>query len=128
MGFLLRSNPLDKTLLINYRYHRKKYKKLLNHKKKLFESNFMHKLEHNTNNPAAFWKLLNQHCKNDKRKDNSIKITQWIDSRQNKNINKDQETHMLHSIEQNINSVFNDLNFSITSFEIFYALNQLKKS
>ena len=68
MGFLLRSNPLDKTLLINYRYHRKKYKKLLNHKKKLYESNFMHKLEHNTNNPAAFWKLLNQHCKNDKEK------------------------------------------------------------
>ena len=33
----------------------------------------MHKLVNSTNNPATFKKLLNQHCKNDNRKDNSNK-------------------------------------------------------
>lgn len=117
-------------------YHalRRKYKQLINKSKSEFRGNILNQLENlNENNPQTFWKLYDQLIDLDKRNTvNPISPQEWVQHFTNLFISASNQHHsntqnsMDDYVNQNIDGVFNELNFHITQAEITKAISGLK--
>ena len=130
----LHRNPHDTHTLHYYHTIRRKYKQLINKSKKNFKDNILNQMDHlNENNPQAFWDLYNKLVDLDKRtRINPISPDEWVNHFTNilsSTANKHQpelEYDMDQYINNNIDSVFNELNFHIKTSEIIKSISNLK--
>ncbi len=109
-------------------YHalRRKYKQLVNKSKSEFRGNILNQLENmNDTNPQGFWKLYDQLIDLDKQDNlNPISAQEWVHHFTTLFIsagNQPQQNvqdNMDDFINQNVDGVFNELNFQITDAEI----------
>jgi hypothetical protein len=129
----IRINPSNSNLIQTFKLHRKKYKRLLNAKKKEYENNLTFFLENlEDNNPTAFWKVFNELKNLDKQKHkNPIPPEEWKAHfftlfNQSLPPSDEQELFYQNFIEMNKNNVFNKLNYKITNEEIKTHIQKLK--
>lgn len=132
---LLHANPYNHSLFIKFRTQRKSLKRLLNQKKRKMRQTLLNKLDQlHDNNPRAFWKTFDElrGCQK-KNVANSITSDVWINHFSNlmNNVStslKIDEDALYSYVKNNMSSVFNELNFSITTTEITTAISKLKKA
>ena len=130
---LIKSQPLNLTLVHEYRSLRKCYKKLLNKKSSLFRAKIFHQLDTlQSNDPKAFWKLYEELGDKKPRVKNPIAPKQWLNhfiTLMNRNIqhtDKNVESMIDHFVSGfNYDSSF-ILDNPFTNSEIIKAVRSLK--
>lgn len=129
----VRLNPYDRFLLHDFKNLRSRYKKLLNAKKRSHTQGIINQLENlEESNPSAFWKLFNKLKGAKSNHGNQISIQDWVNmfsTQMNGNSNID-PTHlqeMNEFVNKNKNSVFNNLNITISPDEVSSAIHKLKR-
>lgn len=132
----LRQNPHDTALQHYYQTLRKKYKKLIKTTKSSFREKLLEQLETlSENNPQSFWSLYDKLIDLDKQqKSNPITPEEWVrhftDLLLSTAVNQqqvDSTQYMQTYINENVNKVFNELNFHITLEEVSKAITKLKR-
>ena len=133
VGSNLHNNPFDKMLLNEFRSLRKRYKSLLNKKKRVHRLQIMHQLEQlQSRDPQKFWNLFDKLRSFNKQSHlTTISNAEWVNyfSKLVNNscqLDKDLENYMDDYINANKNIIFNELNFKIRNDEISTAISRLK--
>ncbi len=133
----LRMNPYNKQLLAFYQAKRKFYKKLVNKKKCSFKQGILNQMDSlEKKNPREFWALFDKLKSLNKHKQSpqsDISDSRWVEHF-TKLLNGAQQNSVSSSndsvdnfIEQNMDKIFNELNYSIKESEISRAISGLKK-
>lgn len=134
IGKQLHKEPYNTPKRHYYHLLRRKYKQLVNKSKSEFRGGILHQLENlNDSDPQAFWKLYDQLIDLDKQdRLNPIPAQEWVQhftnvfSSTNHQHQLNAQDSMEDFINQNVDGVFNELNFHITEEEISKAIGGLK--
>ena len=131
---LVRNSPFDISLLQQFKSTRKNYKKLLKKKRELYRTTILNKLDDlNSSDPKAFWSLYDKLNALDKQtKSIPIASDEWVKYFANlmanatSKIGIDRENEMNNFIDENADTIFNELDFSVTPLEVQKAITKLK--
>lgn len=131
----LGKNPSDVSKVFELRTLTKKYRKLLNHKKRSFTQSTIEQLQNcKSNNLSEYWDIVNQLRSNNTRVEpGSISNNEWIEYFRNhvKGGTKpeilEQEKEATLQISHSSNNIFNELCFSLSETEIDKAILSLKR-
>ena len=128
----IRTDPFNTEKLNSFRKLRKLYKNTLRKTKRKYEKQVLDNLENlKSRNPQAFWKTFNDlKTLESEHKVNPIPAEDWVSHftllmNKSLSINKDKDQQFDNYISENINTVFNELNFKITDIEIIKAIQNL---
>ena len=131
----IRKDPYNKSLMTELLYFRKRYKRIIQSKKRQYTNNIINNLNNLYNiSPNHFWELarkLNYNSKSHDKLPTSITIDDWQNHFENlmgePNNGTDQNSTAISDyIRSNKDKVFNSLNYKITKREVTEAIIKLK--
>ena len=131
----LRQQPFNPNLVHEYRRLKSSYKKCLKRSKKAYENQIWNSMENlKCRDPKQFWKLFNELKDLDQQqKSNPLPADQWVEhfsSLLNKHLqpNIDLSSEIDRTLKSATHTIFNELNYHITTKEIADAGLNLKSN